>query len=165
MRTGGGEAKDHVAHGDIGARQQRIALGGADRKAGEIVVAVDIHAGHLGGFAAHEGAARTPASFGDAGHEAAADIGVETAARIVVEEEQRLGALHDDVVDAHRHQVDADRVGHGGLDRDLELGADAVGAGDQDRVGEACRLEVEQAAEAAQSAHHAGAVGALAPAA
>ena len=36
-----------------------------------------------------------------------------------------------------------------GLDRDLDLGADAVGGGDQDRVLEAGRLEVEQAAEAA----------------
>ena len=35
---------------------------------------------------------------------------VELAAGEVVEEEQRLGALHEDVVDAHRHQVDADRV-------------------------------------------------------
>ena len=36
-----------------------------------------------------------------------------------------------------------------GLDRDLDLGADTVGGGDQDRVREARGLEVEQAAEAA----------------
>jgi hypothetical protein len=46
------------------------------------------------------------------------------------------------------------------LDRDLELGADAVGARDQDRILEAGGLEVEQAAEAAQPAHHAAPVGA-----
>ena len=38
---------------------------------------------------------------------------------------------------------------HAGLDRDLDLGADAVGGGDQHRVLEARALEVEQAAEAA----------------
>ena len=38
---------------------------------------------------------------------------------------------------------------HAGLDRDLELGADAVGGGDQDRIAETRALEVEQAAEAA----------------
>ena len=57
----------------------------------------------------------------------------------VVEEEQRLGALDDDVVDAHRDEVDADRVEDAGFDRDLELGADAVGGADQDRVAEAGR--------------------------
>ena len=36
-----------------------------------------------------------------------------------------------------------------GLDGDLDLGADAVGRGDQHRVGEAGALEVEQAAEPA----------------
>ncbi|MDH6639266.1 UNVERIFIED_ORG: hypothetical protein M2438_004441 [Methylobacterium sp. SuP10 SLI 274] len=68
---------------------------------------------------------------------------------VIVEEEQRLGALDDDVVDAHRHEVDADRVVASGLDGDLHLGADAVIGGDQDRVLEARGLEVEQTAEAA----------------
>ena len=36
-----------------------------------------------------------------------------------------------------------------GFDRDLDLGADAVGGGDQDRILEAGALEVEQSAEAA----------------
>ena len=36
-----------------------------------------------------------------------------------------------------------------GLDRELDLGADAVGGRDQHRIGKARALEVEQAAEAA----------------
>ena len=36
-----------------------------------------------------------------------------------------------------------------GLDRDLDLGADAVGGRDQHRVLEARRLQIEQAAETA----------------
>ena len=48
---------------------------------------------------------------------------------------------------------------HAGRERDLELGADAVGAGDQDRILEA-RREVEQAAEAAERREHARSVGA-----
>jgi hypothetical protein len=52
----------------------------------------------------------------------------------VVEEEQRLGALHQDVVHAHRHEVDADGVVAVQLEGELELGADAVGAGDQHRL-------------------------------
>ena len=82
---------------------------------------------------------------------AAADADVELAGGEVVEEEQRLGALHDDVVDAHGDEVDADGVVAAGLDGELELGADAVGAGDQHRVLVAARLEVEQGAEAADA--------------
>ena len=67
----------------------------------------------------------------------------------IVEEEQRLGALDDDVVDAHRDEIDADRVVDAGLDGDLHLGADAVIGRDQDRILKAGRLEIEQAAEAA----------------
>jgi len=36
------------------------------------------------------------------------------------------------------------------LDRDLELGADAVGGGDEDRIAIACGLEIEEGAEAAE---------------
>ena len=127
------------------ARQQRVALGGADREAGEVVVAVGVHARHLRRLAADQRAAglRQPSAM--PATTARACVDVELAGGEVVEEEQRLGALHHDVVDAHRHQVDADRVVDARLDRDLELGADAVGAGDQHRIAEARRLQVEQA--------------------
>ena len=46
----------------------------------------------------------------DAGDDLVDDLGHELADRDVVEEEQRLGALHRDVVDRHRDAVDADRV-------------------------------------------------------
>ena len=68
----------------------------------------------------------------------------------VVEKEQRLGALDDQIVDAHGDQVDADRMMGAGLGRKQHLGADAVGGGDQHRIAEAAGGEVEQAAEAAE---------------
>ena len=80
---------------------------------------------------------------------AAPIFGIELAGGEVVEEEQRLRALHDEIVDRHGDEVDADGVVQAGLDRDLDLGADAVVGGDQHRVLEARALEVEQAAEAA----------------
>ena len=52
----------------------------------------------------------------------------------VVEEEQRLGPAAERVVDAHRDQVDADRVVLVDERGDFELRAHAVGAGDEDRV-------------------------------
>ena len=44
------------------------------------------------------------------------------------------------------------------LDGDLELGADAVGRRDKDRIAEARRLGVEKRAEAAEPADDAGAL-------
>ncbi len=111
-----------------------------------------VHAGHFGGLAADQRAAGLPAAFGDAADDRRALVRIELAGGEIVEEEQRLGALHDDVVDAHGDEVDADRVVLARVDGDLQLGADAVIGGDQHRVGEARRLEVEQAAEAADLA-------------
>ena len=80
-------------------------------------------------------------------------LDVEPAGGEIVEEEQRLGPLADEVVDAHGDEVDADGVEPAGVDREPELGADAVGGGDQHRVGVARRLEVEERAEAAEPRH------------
>ena len=129
---------------------KRSALGRADREPGEVEVAVGVEAGHLRGFAADQRAAGFGASLGDPLDDRRRDPFVELAGREIVEEQQRLRPLDDDVVDAHRHQVDPDRVVDPALDRDLHLGADAVVGGDQNGVGEAGRLEIEKAAEAAE---------------
>jgi len=118
-----------------------------------------IHARHLGGFPTDQRAAGNAATFGDAFDDGRAGGDVELAHGVVVEEEQRLGALHDDVVDAHGDEVDADGAVLAGVDGDLELGADTVIGRDQYRVGETGRLEVEQAAETADLAIGAGAPG------
>ena len=84
------------------------------------------------------------------------DADVQLAGGEVVEEEQRLGAADDQVVDVHRDQVDAHGVVPAGQERELQLGADAVGAGDQHRLLVAAG-EGAEAGEAAQAAHHLGA--------
>ena len=144
-----GQSDHRVAHGNISARQQRAALGRSDRKAREVVIAVLVESRHLGGFAADQGATGFPAPLGDAGHNRRSRFRIELAAGKIVEEEQRFRALHHEVVDRHRHQVDADAAMQAGLDRDLDLGADAVGRRHQHGVLETRRLEVEQAAESA----------------
>ena len=154
MNAGTGQPEHRVARHHP-ARQQMPALRGADREAGEVVVALAVQSGHLRRLAAHQGAARLVAARGDAGDHLPRLARVQPAGREVIQEEQRFGALHHDVVHAHRHQIDADGVMDAGLDRHLELGADAVGAGDQHRIGKSRGLQVEQRTEAAQPAHHA----------
>ncbi len=79
----------------------------------------------------------------------------------VVEEHQRLAARAEAVVDRHGHEVDADRVVLAGQRGDFELAADAVGAGDEDRMavvaGEEAGIVIEakqtgKAAETVQDA-------------
>ncbi len=154
-----GEADHGIADGDVGTRQQRAALGRTHRKAREVVVAIPVEPRHFRGLAADQGAAGFPATFGDARHDRGGGFRIELSAGKIVEEEQRFRALHHEVVDRHRHQIDADAAMQPGLDRDLDLGADAVGCRHQHRVLEAGGLEVEQPAEAADLGVGAGAGG------
>src|SRR5690606_28857539 len=77
----------------------------------------------------------------------------------IVEEQERLGALNNEIVDAHGDEIDADRVVLARLNGNLELGADAVIGGNENRVVEARSLQVEQSAKAADFAVGAGAAG------
>ena len=84
---------------------------GEDRE----LAAGDLDAGGLGADAQPLGDARQP-------------LGIGLLDGQVVEHRDRLGADADEVVDVHRHAVDADRLQAIGLLGDDELGADAVGA-------------------------------------
>ena len=84
---------------------------------------------------------------------------VQAAGGVVVQKEQRLGALDHQIVDAHGDQVDADGVMQAAGDGDLQLGAHAVGGGHQDRVRIPGGAQVEQRAETAEAGGHARAVG------
>ena len=141
----------HVLAGD-----EPVALGDADGEAHEVELARVHGAGVLGHLAADQRAAGLAAAVGDALDELLDVVGVELADRDVVEEEQRLGALAHDVVDAHGHEVDADRVEAAGGLGDQRLGADAVGGRHEHRVGVAVLREREQAAEAADVADDLG---------
>ena len=151
-----GEADHRVAGRDIGARQQCAALGGTDRETRKIVVAVLVEPGHFRGFAADQGTAGFPAAFRDARDDGRRGLGIELAAGKIVQKEQRLGALDDEVIDRHRHQIDPDAAVQAGFDGDLELGADPVGGGDQNRVLEARGFQIEQPTEPADLGVRAG---------
>ena len=92
------------------AGDEPVALDDADGEADEVELARLHGAGVLGHLAADERAAGLPAALGHAFDELLDVVGVEPADGDVVEEEQRLGALAHEVVDAHGDEVDADRV-------------------------------------------------------
>jgi hypothetical protein len=132
-----------------------ILLDHPDREPGQVVLADRVHPGHLGGLAADQRAAGDLAAQRDAADHLGRDLDVELAAGVVVEEEQRPRALDQDVVDVHRHQVLADRVVAPERKGELELGADAVGSGDQHRCAVTLR-DLEQRTESADAAEYPG---------
>ena len=89
------------------------------------------------------------------------DVRRQPPGREVVQEEERLGALHQDVVDAVVDQILADGVVDVAVEGDFQLGADAVGAGHQHGVAGSERLQAEQPAEAADLRQHVRREGAL----
>jgi hypothetical protein len=148
-----GKAQHHVARHDVAASDDLGFFHHANGKASQVVFAHRVHARHLGGFAANQRAAGLLAAGGDAFDHVGGLRHVQLAAGKIIQEEQRLGALHQNVVDAHRHQVDADGVVTVPVEGQLELGAHAIGAGHQHRffvfLG-----DFHQRAKAAQIAQH-----------
>jgi len=154
-----GKTDHRVPDRNVRPRQQCAAFGRADGKTRKVVVALFIETGHFGGFAADQRATGFAAAFGNSGNDGGGRLRIEFAAGEIIKKEQWLGALHDQIVDRHRHQVDADAAMQPGFDRDLDLGADAIGCRDQNRVLEAGGLQIEQAAEPADFGVGAGARG------
>ena len=107
-------------------------------------------------LAADQGAAGLHAALRHAGNQRGDLLRDVLADGNIVQEEQRLGPAADDVVDAHGDAVDADGVVPVHELRDALLGANAVGAGDQHRLGHATHVRREEAAEAADVRDDAG---------
>ena len=126
-----------------------VALSDSDGEADDVEVAGGHGPGVLGHLPADQRAARLQTSFGDTLDELVDVIGVELADGDVVEEEQRRSSLRGDVVDDHRHQVDADCREAAGGPGDHRLGADPVGRRHQHGVLVPVLGKREESAEAA----------------
>src|SRR5437868_3647097 len=89
---------------------------------------------HFSRLTADQRTAGKLAALGNAFDHVGGDLLFELSAGEIIEEEERLRALHEHVVGAHRHEVDT----HGTVSVErkgkLELGADAVRAGDKYRL-------------------------------
>ena len=115
----------------------------------EVVVRRRVQPRHLCRLTSHERASVLQAARGDAGHDGLDGRRHQRPERHVVEEEERHGTLHEDVVDAVVHEVVPDRVVPLRLDRHLDLGTHAIGTGHEQG---AARLggHLEHSAKAAE---------------
>ena len=156
MDAGGGQGDEHVA-GDHGGVVDDLGLvHHAHGEARQIVVVSGHHARVFGGLAADEGAACLDAALRHAGDDVCYLLRDVLADGNVVQEENGLGAAADDVVDAHGHAVDAHGVVLVQQLGDAQLGAHAVGAGDQHRLFHTGKVRGEESAEASNVGDHAG---------
>ena len=151
VQAGGGQPDEHVAGLDADAGDDLVAVNCADNEAGQIVFAIGVEAGHLGGFPADEGAAVSLAGVRQAGYDAFGHFGVKLSAGQVIEEKQRGCALHGDVVYAVVDEVSADGAVQAEFEGYLELGSDAVSGADQDGVFPALGVEPVECSEAADA--------------
>ena len=134
MQAGRGHRDDDVAGADQLGAEQLVGLDDARGGAGDVVLVGRQQARVLRGLAAEQRRAGLGAGLGDALDDVGDALGDDLAAGDVVGHEQRLGAAHDEVVDEHADEVEADRVVLVHALRDLHLGADAVGRGREQRA-------------------------------
>ena len=141
VQSVGRDAQQAVSLAYLAGFKQPSSLDYSDHKACQVHLALSIDLGHLGRLAADESALRLPAPPGDTAHQRVQGLGFHIAEGHVVEEEEGGGALGQDVIDVQGHQVPADGLEMPQLNRNLELGANAIGAGYQHRPGFAAQLE------------------------
>ena len=148
------QAEQDVTRPQRCAGDEAVPFDHADDEARDVVLAFRVEARHLGRLAADEGAPVLEAGGRDAFHHPRDHVGRERAGGEVVQEEQRFGALHEDVVDAVVDEALPHGVVAPGHERHLQLRADAVRARHEDRVA-VVRAEPVQAAEGADGGQHA----------
>ena len=143
------QADEDVAGLDVFAGNDLVAVDDADAEASQVIVVFGIEAGHFSRFAAEESAARFLAGMGDTFDNGRNLDRVELADGDVVQEEERFGALDENVIDGHGDAVLTDCIVFAHHDGQAEFRADAVGTADQDRF---LDVAVHQGKEAAKAA-------------
>ena len=115
-------------------------------------------AGVLGGLTPEQRAARAHAPFGDTADDRVEPFRHDAAKGDVVQQEQRLGSAHHQVVDHHRDQIQADGVMLVHRLSDRQLGAHPVAGRRQQRFA-VVAAQREKSGESAELAEHLGSGG------
>ena len=152
MDAGGGEADHDVTGLDARAVDEPVAVDDADGGAAEVELLLAVDAGQLGRLAAEDRAAGGAADLGGTFDQLGDLLRVDRVRGDVVEEEERLGAGREDVVDAVGGEVGPAPAQLSGAAPEDELRADRVGrGGEQTPV-----VDREEARERAERARDAG---------
>src|SRR5581483_4914738 len=151
VETGARQTEQGIARFHAVGAQDSVFIHDTDDAAGQVVIGRRIHTRHFGGFAADQRALIIAATGRDARDDLLGDLGLQSSKRDIIEEEEGLGALHQDVVHAVIDEVLPDRIVTARFYGDFNLGADAIDAGDQ-QARLVARRYAKQAAESAERA-------------
>ena len=168
MQAMGPKADDRVARFDISRVEDFGAVDNADGKPRHVEIAGRIDGGHLRSLATEQRAPRFHAGVGNAFHHLRGHSRFETADGEVIEEKERFAPLNDQIVNVHRNEIDPDGVVLLEIGGNFDLGADAIGAGDEHRIFVVAgkkffaKIQPEEAGEGAVLAEHTRGVRALA---
>ena len=150
MHACGREPDDRVADFDPRAVDQPLALDDPDTRAGEVELVVPVDPGKLCGLAADERDSGVAADLRRALDELGHLLEVDPVRGDVVEEEERIGAARQDVVDAVRGEVGAAVAERAAGAREDQLRADRVRRGGQ-QAGLVERVQPGEGAEAGRA--------------
>ena len=151
VQAAGGEAEEHIAVSRTAAADEIVSPDRTDYEAHEVEIAALVQTRQLGGLTADQSASGLSTRCCHATDQFRDDALVESSDADIVKEEHGPGACRKDVVHAVVDDIDADGgVPVGGL-RDFQLGADAIGAGDEQRFAAGVRF-----VHACEEALHAG---------
>src|SRR5205823_2194408 len=121
-----------------------------DAKPRQVIFALLVKVRKDGRLASQERAVGLDAAVADPADDLRGQLGIVAVHGDVIEEEQGLGAGTETVVDRHGDQVDAYRRVPASGEGQLELRADTVGRGDQDRVAIGARKQADLVVESKQ---------------
>src|SRR5215475_6535263 len=149
VQAGRRQSERDVAFGDPRAVDDPVAVDHADDEARKVVFTLGVKSRHLGRLASEQRAVAFTTASRQPIDNLGNDGGIEFARGDVIEEEERPGALNQNVVDAMRHEVVADSVVDARGERHFQLGSDPVAARYQNRLARVRENAVEHPAEAA----------------
>ncbi len=150
MHSRGRQPDDCVSDLDARAVDQALALDDPDAGAGEVELVVLVDPGKLCGLPADECDSRLAANLRRPLDELCHLLEVDPVRGDVVEEEERIGAAREDVVDAVRGEVGAAVAQRASCAREDQLGADGVRGGGQ-QAGLVERMQPRERAEAGRA--------------
>src|SRR5262249_54558617 len=130
-------------------------LDDADNRAAHVVFACSVEARHLCRLAADERTLILRAGLRKALDNLVEDARLQLARAEVIEEKQRLGAQHRDVIDAVVDEVLTDGVVPIHRERELQFGTDAIGAGNEHWPAIPPDVQRKQTSESTNFAEHA----------
>ncbi len=149
MNAGGCQRDNHISclHSLIIQNLRLVYNAGAI--AGQVIILCGHHTGMLSRFAANESTASTDTALCNTAYNLGNFFRIVLAAGNIVQEKQGFCTAADNIIGAHSNAVNADGIVLVHQHSNFQFCANAIGAGNQNRLGNTGQIQTETATEAA----------------